>query len=313
MIFSGQHLNDGEKQNYNEEISFYRQHIQTLEVQYKKVEQEKSKVKTKLLKKLRIDMSAVRRKLRNLGVDITEDKTDGDCDVPGATVLATITNSNSADSGRETESEAIDTNGHGGPVHLNGSNMSPSSSSGIGIADDTNGVAPPVNGTNGSGHSSDSEPSNKKSPTKTDYENGPKIEENGNLPNGSEHSDREERLPSDPTLLPTNDRSSLKDNDEKYVKRKKQKQVQDDTNGSSHDDLQNFQPLDLVWAKCKGYPWYPALIMNPELATQEPLLHGDEELPQPAPDVIEMGNRYNCKEDGEVHHLVLFFDQRRTW
>ena len=53
--------------------------------------------------------------------------------------------------------------------------------------------------------------------------------------------------------------------------------------------------------------------MNPELATQEPLFHGDEELPQPAQSVIDKGKLLNCKEDGEFHHLVLFFDQRRTW
>ena len=80
---------------------------------------------------------------------------------------------------------------------------------------------------------------------------------------------------------------------------------------NGHNDL---QALDCVWAKCKGYPWYPALVMNPELCMglEEPLVYGDEELPVPSQEVIDSGQRKN-EESNEVHHLVLFFDSKRTW
>ena len=46
------------------------------------------------------------------------------------------------------------------------------------------------------------------------------------------------------------------------------------------------------------------------LGADEPLLHGDEELPQPSFKIIELGNRLNVNGD---YNLVLFFDARRTW
>ena len=49
------------------------------------------------------------------------------------------------------------------------------------------------------------------------------------------------------------------------------------------------------------------------LGADEPLLHGDEELPQPSFKIIELGNKLKRDGTDSEYNLVLFFDARRTW
>uniref|UniRef100_T1P900 PWWP domain protein n=1 Tax=Musca domestica TaxID=7370 RepID=T1P900_MUSDO len=69
-----------------------------------------------------------------------------------------------------------------------------------------------------------------------------------------------------------------------------------------------LEPLQLVWAKCRGYPWYPALILDPK--TPKGFVYNGVPLPAPPSDVLAL--RKNYPQDVEVF-LVLFFDAKRTW
>uniref|UniRef100_A0A182IWZ3 Peregrin n=1 Tax=Anopheles atroparvus TaxID=41427 RepID=A0A182IWZ3_ANOAO len=67
-----------------------------------------------------------------------------------------------------------------------------------------------------------------------------------------------------------------------------------------------LEPLKLVWAKCRGYPWYPALIIDPIIP--KGFVHNGVPLPAPPADVLALRSNYD-----EVVFLVLFFDVKRTW
>lgn len=67
-----------------------------------------------------------------------------------------------------------------------------------------------------------------------------------------------------------------------------------------------FEPLQLVWAKCRGYPWYPALIIDPKMPNG--FVYNGVPLPTPPTDVLALR-----KDKSEPVFLVLFFDAKRTW
>ncbi|XP_058462395.1 bromodomain-containing protein homolog isoform X2 [Malaya genurostris] len=67
-----------------------------------------------------------------------------------------------------------------------------------------------------------------------------------------------------------------------------------------------LEPLKLVWAKCRGYPWYPALIIDPDIPSG--FVHNGVPLPAPPADVLALKANYD-----EPVFLVLFFDVKRTW
>lgn len=76
---------------------------------------------------------------------------------------------------------------------------------------------------------------------------------------------------------------------------------------SSAGDL-HLEPLDLVWAKCRGYPWYPGLIIDPDMP-RDGYTHNGVPIPVPPEAVLDSGRKARHRRP----FLVLFFDQKRTW
>ncbi|XP_034019012.1 bromodomain-containing protein 1 [Thalassophryne amazonica] len=72
-----------------------------------------------------------------------------------------------------------------------------------------------------------------------------------------------------------------------------------------------LEPLKLVWAKCSGYPSYPALIIDP-LMPRVGCQHNGVSIPTPPPDVLRIGEQMQYKAEEKLF-LVLFFDTKRSW
>lgn len=89
----------------------------------------------------------------------------------------------------------------------------------------------------------------------------------------------------------------------------------DDSSSDSGDDSYcgvaaldiPLEPLDLVWAKCRGYPWYPALIINPKMP-RTGYFHNGVPIPVPPIEVLNLAETHT-----KPHYLILFFDTKRTW
>ncbi|XP_043922912.1 bromodomain-containing protein 1 isoform X2 [Protopterus annectens] len=81
--------------------------------------------------------------------------------------------------------------------------------------------------------------------------------------------------------------------------------ISDDVSSSA------LEPLSLVWAKCSGYPSYPALIIDPKMP-RVGCSHNGVTIPVPPYEVLKIGEKKQAKSVERLF-LVLFFDNKRSW
>ncbi|XP_018423741.1 PREDICTED: bromodomain-containing protein 1 isoform X4 [Nanorana parkeri] len=72
-----------------------------------------------------------------------------------------------------------------------------------------------------------------------------------------------------------------------------------------------LEPLKVVWAKCSGYPSYPALIIDPKMP-RVGCHHNGVAIPIPPMDVLKTGEQMQTRAEEKLF-LVLFFDTKRSW
>ncbi|XP_073429587.1 bromodomain-containing protein 1 isoform X4 [Dendrobates tinctorius] len=72
-----------------------------------------------------------------------------------------------------------------------------------------------------------------------------------------------------------------------------------------------LEPLKVVWAKCSGYPSYPALIIDPKMP-RVGCHHNGVAIPVPPMDVLKTGEQMQTRAEEKLF-LVLFFDTKRSW